>query len=250
MDEKVMGLNPVIELLRSGGRPVGTILIDHEKGGKQFEEIIGLAKSKSITVKMVPKSALDSLSGLLRHQGAIAIVAPKEYSDPYVIVEEALRNKKAPIVLVLDGVEDPHNLGAVIRTAESAGVDCVIIPEHRAAHLTAAVARASAGALEHMPIGKVTNLVNYIDFLKEKGFWVIGLSGESRKDYTAFDMTVPIAAVMGSEGTGIRPIVEKACDEVVSLPMMGKVSSLNVSVAAGVLLYEVVRQRKAALAKS
>jgi 23S rRNA (guanosine2251-2'-O)-methyltransferase len=159
-------------------------------------------------------------------------------------VEKALAKGKLPLLLILDGIEDPQNLGAIIRTAESAGVDGIIIPEHRAAHLSSAVARASAGALEHMPVAKVFNIAGFIGALKDKGFWVLGLAGEAEQDYTAFDMNLPLAVVLGSEGSGIRPLVRKSCDALVSLPMLGKVSSLNVSVASGIMLYEIIRQRK------
>ena len=243
-DEMVIGINPVLELLRSGSRPIGALLVDKDKGGPQFEEMIRLARKSNITLKVVPRSALDNVSNLGRHQGVVASVAPKPYADPHEMVADALKKSKTPLIILLDGVEDPHNLGAVIRTAESCGADGIVIPEHRAAHLTAAVSRASAGALEHMPVAKVANLVTFIEYLKEQGFWSIGLAGEAAQDYTTFDLTTPLAVVVGSEGTGIRPIVRKACDMLASIPMLGKVSSLNVSVATGIILYEAVRQRR------
>lgn len=243
-EDRVWGINPVLELLRSGARPVDAIWVDSEKGGKQFGEIITLARKKGIAVKFIPKEGLDGMSGAQRHQGVIAAVSPKEYADPYAVAEAALKSKKAPLLIILDGIEDPHNLGAIIRTAESSGADGIVLPEHRAAHLTTTVAKASAGALEYMPVAKVTSLAGYLDFLKEKGFWIAGLAGESGKEYGSFDMTVPLAVVLGSEGEGIRSLIKKKCDVLLSLPMLGKVSSLNVSVAAGVVLYEAVRQRK------
>jgi 23S rRNA (guanosine2251-2'-O)-methyltransferase len=243
-EDRVMGINPVLELLRSGGRPVDALYIDKDKGGKLFGELVTLARKKGIPVKVVPKAALDGMSGALRHQGAVAVVSPKGYEDPYGLVEGALAKGGLPLILILDGVEDPQNLGAIIRTAESAGVDGVIIPEHRAAHLSSAVARASAGALEHMPVGKASNIVGFIGYLKEKGFWILGLAGEAERDYTTFDMNAPLAVVLGGEGSGIRPLVRKSCDALVSMPMLGRVSSLNVSVAAGIMLYEIIRQRK------
>jgi len=244
-EDKVMGINPVMELLKSGGRPVDALFIDKDKGGKHFDEMITLAKQSGVKLKVVPREALDKLSMGLHHQGVLATVAAKEYADFYELSRRALKKGGLPLMLILDGIEDPQNLGSIIRTAESAGVDGVVIPEHRAAHLTAAVSRASSGALEHMPVAKVTNLVDAITYLKDNGFWVVGLEGGSAKDYTGFDMKVPLAVVMGSEGKGIRPVVKKVCDQVVSLPMLGKVNSLNVSVAAGVILYEVLRQRGA-----
>lgn len=243
-EDKVMGINAVLELLRSTGRTIDTVYVDKEKGGTQFGEIITIARREKVPVKIVPREALDKLSNGLRHQGVVASVTPKEYADPHRIVEDALKKGGFPLLVVLDGVEDPQNLGAVIRTAEAAGADGVIIPEHRAAHLTAAVARASAGALEYMPVAKVTNLAGFITYLKEKGFWVVGFSGDAKADYTSFDMSVPLAVVLGSEGTGIRPVVKDACDALLALPMLGRISSLNVSVSAGIAIYEVLRQRK------
>ena len=243
-DERVAGINPVLELLRSGGRPLDALYIDREKGGPQFQQMVTLARRAGVQVKVVPKAALDGMSGGARHQGAVAAVSPKAYDDPYAMAEKALAKDKKPILVVLDGVEDPQNLGAIIRTAEGAGADGVVIPEHRAAHLSAAVARASAGALEHVPVAKVSNIAGYLDFLKGKGFWIVGLAGEAGKDYSLFGMDVPLAVVLGGEGSGIRPIVRNACDALVSIPMLGKVSSLNVSVSAGIILYEAVRQRK------
>ena len=239
----IAGINSVIELLRSGSRPVDTLFIDKDKGGSQFEQLLAIAREKGVQTRVVPRAALDKMAFGVRHQGVVATVPPKEYADPYRLAEGAVKKEKSPLLVVLDGVEDPQNLGAIIRTAEGAGADGVIIPEHRAAHLTSAVAKASAGALEHMPVAKVPNLANYLNFLKEKGFWIVGLSGDATEIYSKPDLTVPIAIVLGGEGAGIRPVVRNSCDLLVSLPMFGKVSSLNVSVAAGVMLYEVLRQR-------
>jgi len=243
LEGKVVGLNPVLELLRAGSRKVDTVFIDSDKGGKLFNDIVSTARAQGITVKLVPKSGLDAMSPGLKHQGAVAVVSPKEYADPDALVEAALASGKQPLFVLLDGVEDPQNLGSVIRTADAAGADGVFIPEHRAAHLSASVSRASAGALEHVSVAKVGNMAAFIETLKKKGVWVVGLEAGSGKGYTEFNMDVPVALVLGSEGAGVRPVVLKACDEVVSLPMQGMVNSLNVSVAAGVMLYEVVRQR-------
>jgi 23S rRNA (guanosine2251-2'-O)-methyltransferase len=244
-EDIVAGLKPVLELLASGDRPISSLLVDKDKGGKVFEQIIADARRAGIKVMVVPKGALDRVAGPVHHQGAVAVVSPKKYEDADELADRALAKGTPPVIVILDGVEDPHNLGAVIRAAESAGADGVIIPDRNAANLTAAVARASAGALEHMPVARIPNLSNFIEKIKEKGFWVVGLAGEAKSNYTSFDMTGPIAIVLGSEGTGIRPLVRQNCDELVSLPMMGKVSSLNVSVASGIILYEVLRQRAA-----
>ncbi len=239
----IAGINSVIELLRSDSRPVDTLFIDKDKGGSQFEQLLAIARKKGVSVRVVPRAALEKMAFGVRHQGVVATVPPKEYADPYGLADIAVKKGKSPLLVVLDGVEDPQNLGAIIRSAECAGADGVIIPEHRAAHLTSAVSKASAGALEHMPVAKVPNLANYLNFLKEKGFWIIGLAGDAKEPYSKPDLTAPLAVVLGGEGAGIRPVVRNSCDMLVSLPMMGRLSSLNVSVAAGVMLYEVLRQR-------
>lgn len=243
LENKVVGVNPVMELLKAGGRTVDTLFIDSTKGGKIFNDLITTARGLGITVKFAPKEALDGMSVGLRHQGAVAVVSPKEYADPDVLLAAAFAGETKPLFILLDGVEDPQNLGAVIRTADCAGVDGVFIPEHRAAHLSASVAKASAGAIEHVPVAKVGNMAKFIETLKERGVWVVGVEAGSDNIYTGFRMDVPVAVVLGSEGAGVRPVVLKSCDEVVSLPMFGHVNSLNVSVAAGIVLYEVLRQR-------
>ncbi len=243
LEEKVMGINPVMELLKSGGRPVDALYIDREKGGKLFRDIIALARQSGVKLVVAPKEALDKMSGGLRHQGALATVAAKQYADFHGLSVRMREGGGLPLLVILDGIEDPQNLGSIIRTAESAGVDMVVVPQHRAAHMTASVARASSGALEHVPVARVSNLVEAITYLKKKGFWVLGLEGGAGADYTGFDMNVPLAVVIGGEGKGVRPVIKKACDAVASLPMFGKVNSLNASVAAGVVLYEALRQR-------
>jgi len=243
LEGKVVGLNPVLELLKSGGRKRDTVVIDSAKGGKLFNDIMSVARGQGITVKLVPKEALDGMSAGLRHQGAVAVVSPKEYADPEELVGSALEKQSPPLFVLLDGVEDPQNLGSVIRTADAAGADGIFIPEHRAAHLSASVARASAGALEHVPVAKVKNMTSFIESLKKRGIWVVGIETVGGRGYTEFNMDVPLAVVLGGEGTGVRPVVLNSCDEVVSLPMLGRVNSLNVSVAAGIVLYEVVKQR-------
>ena len=243
-EDRIMGVLPVLEMFRAGGRAVDVLYVDKEKGGKHFEEMIALARRSKVNLRIVPKEALDDMAGTMRHQGVVAVVAPKEYADADDLVDKALKKDGLPLLVLLDGVEDPQNLGAIIRTAESAGVDGIIIPEHRAARLTATVAKVSAGALEHMPVAKVTNLADFIGRLKAKGFWMLGLEDEEKTDYTGFDMNVPLALVVGGEGKGLRPVVKKSCDALVSIPMMGKVGSLNVNVATGVALYEALRQRR------
>jgi 23S rRNA (guanosine2251-2'-O)-methyltransferase len=242
-DDRLFGINPVLELLRSGGRVADTIYVDKDKGGKLIGEIIKNARNAGVTLKMVPKEAVDKMSDGIRHQGVVAMVTPKEYDDPDEMIKAAFAKSDKPLLLLLDGVEDPRNLGSIIRSAEASGTDGVVIPEHRSARLNATVANTSAGALEHMRVAKVMNLKTYIAKLKESGFWILGVEGGSQKNYTDFGMDVPMAIVLGGEGTGLRDVVKTSCDAVVSIPMLGKVGSLNVSVAAGIALYEVVRQR-------
>jgi len=242
-DDRVCGINPVMELLRSGGRAADTIYVDKDKGGKLIGDIIKGARKNGVTLKLVPKEAVAKLAAGVRHQGVVAMVTPKAYADGDEMIKKALAGSGKPLIVLLDGVEDPRNLGSIIRSAEAAGVDGVVIPEHRAARLNATVAKSSAGALEHMPVAKVTNLAAFIKKLKDSGFWILGVEGGSDKNYTDFGMDVPLAIALGGEGTGLRDVVKDVCDAVVSIPMLGRVGSLNVSVAAGIALYEVVRQR-------
>jgi len=242
-DDRVCGINPVLELLRSSGRVADTIYVDKDKGGKIIGDIIKIARKAGVTLKMVPKLAVDKLADGVRHQGVVAMVTPKEYADEDEMLRAAFERSDKPLIVLLDGVEDPRNLGSIIRSAEAAGADGVVIPEHRAARLNATVARASAGALEHLPVAKVGNLATFVKKLKDNGFWILGVEGGAEKNYTDFGMDVPLAIALGGEGTGLRDVVKAVCDSVVSIPMSGRVGSLNVSVAAGIALYEAVRQR-------
>jgi len=245
-EDKVYGINPVLELLRAGGRSVDTVYLDRDKGGKLIGDVVALTRKAGVTLRMAPREALDRMAGNARHQGVVAVVTPLPYADPDELVAKALARKdRPPILVILDGVEDPQNLGAIIRTVEASGADGVFIPERGAARLTAAVARASAGAVERVPVAKAKNLAAFIRELKAKGFWTVGLEGGVKGSYTTFDMNGPIAVVLGSEGWGIRDVVKAECDRLVSLPMLGSVGSLNVSVAAGIVLYEALRQRAA-----
>jgi len=232
----LIGIHPVTEALRAG-HPLDRVLIAKGSGGPRLQEIIDLSRRSSTPVRFEDRSALDRVAGSAAHQGVVALGAAKKYAD----LEEVAA--QAQLVVVLDGVEDPHNLGAVIRTALAAGAHGVVIPERRAAGLTDTVARASAGALAHLPIAKVTNLVRTMEELKEAGYWLVGLDEEGDKNYTEVDYTSPVGIVLGSEGKGLHELTRKRCDFVVKLPTTGPVKSLNVSVAAGVVLFEVLRQR-------
>jgi 23S rRNA (guanosine2251-2'-O)-methyltransferase len=241
--ELLYGLHAIREALRAGTRPLQRLLV--QRTDRQFAEIIQQARAKHIPVHLEPPAAFDRLVPGGKHQGVIAFVASKAYSSTEEILALARRRGEPPFLLILDGVEDPHNLGAVLRTAEAAGVHGIFIPERRAAGLTSVVAKVSAGALDHMLVARVGNISRLIEDLKEAGIWVFGLDPSASTYFTAIDMTGPIALVLGGEGEGIRPGVLKGCDGRVSIPMKGKVGSLNVSAAAAVTLFEAVRQRSA-----
>lgn len=241
MDEDAIpGRRAVLEALRAG-RPIRKILLSRTAHGAAVRDILREAKGRGVVVQSVDPRRLDELVPGT-HQGIIALTAAR----PMAAVDDILANARAksepPFVLVLDGVEDPANLGALIRTAEGAGVHGVIIPRHRAAGLTPAVARASAGAVEHVPVAAVTNLVRTLEELKQAGLWVVGATPDAKDAYHAVCLVPPLAVVMGGEERGLGRLVKEHCDLLVRLPMRGKVASLNVSVAAGVLLFEIIRQ--------
>ena len=230
------------EALRAGSRPLQRLLV--QRTDRQFADLVQQAKSKRIPVHVEPPAAFDRLVPDGHHQGVIAVVASKAYSSTEDILQLASEKGEPPFLIVLDGVEDPYNLGAIVRTAEAAGVHGVLIPERRAAGLTAAVAKTSAGALEHMLVARVVNLSQLLKVLKEAGLWVYGVEPSAPDVFTAVDMTGPIAFVFGGEGGGIRPGVAQECDGLIRIPMKGKVESLNVSAAVAVTLFEGVRQRR------
>ena len=241
--ELLYGLHAIREALRAGTRPLQRLLV--QRTDRQFAEIIQQAKAMCIPVHIEPPAAFDRLVPSGKHQGVIAFVAAKPYSSTEDILEQARRRGEPPFLVILDGVEDPHNLGAVLRTAEAAGVHGVFIPERRAAGLTSVVAKASAGALDHMLVARVVNLSRLIEELKQGDIWIYGVEPGAHAPLTGIDMTGPIALVFGGEGGGVRPGVLKECDGAVSIPMKGKVASLNVSAAVAITLYEAVRQREA-----
>jgi 23S rRNA (guanosine2251-2'-O)-methyltransferase len=224
------GVHPVAEALRAG-HPLERLLVAQGAGGPRLQEIIDLARRASIPVRFEPRGALDRLAGTPAHQGVVALGAARKYAD----LEDVAASQ---LIVVLDGVEDPHNLGAIIRTAHAAGAASVVIPERRAAGLTDVVAKAAAGALEHLPIVRVTNINRALESLKERGFWIYGLDERGTEDYHRVDYATPTALVLGGEGAGLHEQVRKHCDLLVRIPMAGQISSLNVSVAAGVVLFE------------
>ncbi len=238
--EILFGVHPIYEALKNRRRVFSEIYIAKDKNSKRLEDIEELAESFRIPVKNISPAQLKSMTGTDQHQGIGAMVSPYPFYD----LSDMPDKSKSPFLLLLDSVADVHNLGALIRTALCAGVSGVIIPKDRAAPPTPAVSKASAGALEHIRLTQVTNLVNTIRELKENGIWIAGTDKESGRSLFEYDLTVPLAIVIGGEEKGIRPLVKKHCDFLISIPQVGPLNSLNASVAGGVLMYEVFRQRK------
>jgi 23S rRNA (guanosine2251-2'-O)-methyltransferase len=242
--DKLTGIHAVKEALQAG-HPLEYVLVAKGRQDTRAEEIVQLARSNGISVRFEERAQLDRTAGTRDHQGVVAIGAARGAATFENILAAANREKGKPgLIVLLDGVEDPHNLGAIIRTALAAGAHGVIIPERRAAGLTDTVARASAGALAHLPVAKVTNLVRTMEELKEAGYWLVGLDERADKSYTEVDYTSPTGIVLGGEGGGLHELTRKRCDFVVTLPTSGPVKSLNVSVASGVVLFEALRQRR------
>lgn len=239
--EMLFGLHAVREALRAGARPLLKLLV--LRRDQQFGELVGLARAAGVPVQIEPRPALDRLVPDGRHQGVIALVAAKPYAELEDMLAYAKQRAEPPFLLILDGVEDPHNLGAILRTAEAAGVHGVFIPERRSVGLTGTVAKVSAGALDHLRVGLAPNVSRLIESLKVQGLWIYALDPDAAKAFTALDLHGAVALVLGGEGKGIRPGVLDKCDDRAAIPMRGQVASLNVSAAAAVVLYEAVRQR-------
>jgi len=245
VEEVLTGRNPVVEALRAG-RPIQRILLARDIGRHSIiGEILHLAKGKGIPVEYVPAVAFRKHGVALRHQGVIAYTAAKEYHSLEDLLEISREKGEAPLYCILDGIEDPQNLGAILRTAEASGTHGIIIRTRRAAGLTDAVAKASAGAIEYLPVAQVASITRTIITLKEEGIWIIGVNPAGGEDFRRADFTMPVAIVIGGEGKGISELVKKKCDYLVSIPMRGKVRSLNASVAAALAMYEAFRQRQA-----
>jgi 23S rRNA (guanosine2251-2'-O)-methyltransferase len=233
------GFHAVEEALNAG-RALDRIVIARGRHGDRIESVVQLAKSRGVPVRFEDRAQIDRLAGTREHQGIAALAAAK----PTVELEDLLADKtERGLLVLLDGVEDPHNLGAIVRTSLAAGAKGVIVPERRAAGLTDTVERASAGALAHLPVARVKNLVRAMEEMKEAGYWLVGLDERAEKSYTDVDLTGSNGIVLGREGEGLHELTRKRCDFLVSLPTIGPVRSLNVSVAAGVMLFEAVRQR-------
>ena len=237
----ITGFHAVEEAL-AAGRPLDRIVVARGRHGERIEAVVRLAKSCGVPLRFEDRLQLDRLTGTREHQGIAALGAAK----PAVELEDLLRVKTGQGLLVLlDGIEDPHNLGAIVRTSLAAGAQGVVIPERRAAGLTDTVERASAGALAHLPVARVKNLVRAMEEIKEAGYWLVGLDERAEKNFTDVDLTGSVGIILGREGEGLHELTRKRCDFLVSLPTTGPVRSLNVSVAAGVMLFEAVRQRRA-----
>lgn len=238
-DEFVIGRHPVKEALKSD-REINKLFVQEGQGGRPIEEIIQLANKKKTVVSFVPKSKLDTLSDHQNHQGVVLSSSPVEYATIDELFEVAEARDERPFFVMLDGIEDPHNLGSILRTADTTGVHGVIIPERRSANLTSTVSKASAGAIEHVKVARVTNLSQTIQELKERGLWIFG-TDMNGTDYRDWNTDTPLCIVMGNEGKGISRLVKENVDELITIPMTGNMQSLNASVAAGILMYEVYR---------
>jgi 23S rRNA (guanosine2251-2'-O)-methyltransferase len=241
---------PVLEALRAGARPIERIMVVEGAHEGRLRELFELARRANIPIRRAPRAELQRMVAAgANHQGVIASIAAARYLTSGELLDALTARKGTPdepLAVVLDGIEDPRNLGAIIRTAECAGAHGVFIPERRAAGLTETVAKAAAGALEYVPVARAGNIARLIEELKEQGIWTIGTAAEGGTDYTEWDWRQPSALVFGGEGEGLRRLVRERCDVLVRIPLRGRISSLNVSVAAGIVLYEAVRQRTAA----
>jgi 23S rRNA (guanosine2251-2'-O)-methyltransferase len=238
----IFGIHSVEEALAARGRGFEYVAVAPSRGDARIQKIAQLCRTAGVPVRTLPRDQLTRLAKTANHQGVVAVTAEKKYGE----LEDLLAHRRGQyaFLLVLDGVEDPHNLGALLRTAEGAGVDGIVIPERRAVGVTATVVKASAGASEHLPIAKVTNIGRAVEELKSRNIWTVGLDERGPKVYDELDYKMDCAVVLGAEGHGLHEQIRKKCDFLVSIPMLGKVPSLNVSVAGGIVMYEAARQRR------
>ncbi len=238
----IYGINSVSEALKARGRAFAWVGMAKERHDLRLQRLIEDCRKIGIPVRFLQRTELDRMAGNAAHQGVVAVTSAKQYND----LDDVISAKRGQysLIVVLDGVEDPHNLGAILRTADAAGANGVVIPERRAAGVTGTVTKASAGASEHLPIAKVTNISRTVEELKDQNIWTVGLDERGDKTYDAIDYNMDCALVLGAEGKGLHDLVKRKCDFLVSIPMLGKVPSLNVSVAAAIVLYEIVRQRR------
>lgn len=243
-EEIIAGKHPVLEAMKAG-RALNKIFLYKEAQRHLVQPIMEEAKERGIVVQLVDKRKLDQLAPEMQHQGVVAQAAAIAYAEVEDLLARAAKSGEAPFIVLLDEIEDPHNLGSILRTADCTGVHGVIVPKRRSAGLTAVVAKTSAGAVEYVPVARVANLVQTMEKLKEAGLWIAGADAGAPQSFHRTKLTGPLAVVIGSEGKGLSRLVREKCDFILSLPMFGHVNSLNASVAAGVILYEVVRQRHA-----
>lgn len=241
--EMIAGKNPVLEALRAG-REINKLWIAEGVKKTGVQELMDLAKEQGVLVQFVPKQKVDKLAE--NHQGIVASVAAYDYAELDDLFNAAKAKNEDPFFLILDELEDPHNLGSIMRTADAIGAHGIIIPKRRAVGLTAVVAKASTGAIEHVPVVRVTNLAQTVDELKDRGVWIAGTDAKGSADYRKMDATLPLALIIGSEGKGMSRLLKDKCDFLYHLPMVGHVTSLNASVAAALLMYEVYRKRQEA----
>lgn len=242
----VYGLNPVRELLRAGAEGLSELWLA-EGGERQraFAELARLGRQAGAKVRLAPRGRLDRLAGTPRHQGVVAVVADYRYRELRDLLEAARARGEPPLLVALDGIEDPQNLGAIVRSAHALGAHGVVIPRDRAAGVTPAAAKASAGAVEHCPVARVVNLARTVESLREDGLWAVAATADAERSLEEVDLSGPLLLVVGGEGEGIRPLVRRSCDQAARIPMGGRVGSLNASAAAAVCLYEALRQRRA-----
>ncbi|MDR3562998.1 MAG: 23S rRNA (guanosine(2251)-2'-O)-methyltransferase RlmB [Negativicutes bacterium] len=244
-EEIVAGRNSVLEALKSG-RPINKILVTKGEHHGSLREIIGQARALGLVVQEVDAAKLDAMTEGVKHQGVVATVAPVAYAEIEDILAKAHSRNEPPFIILLDELEDPHNLGAILRTADASGAHGVLIPKRRSCPLSVTVAKTSAGAVEYVPVARVGNVAQTIAQLKKQGLWVVGADAEGDKKYYEADLRGPMLLVIGSEGQGLGRLTKEGCDFLVRIPMLGQVSSLNASVACSLLLYEVMRQRESA----
>ncbi|WP_312563416.1 23S rRNA (guanosine(2251)-2'-O)-methyltransferase RlmB [Anaerospora sp.] len=242
-EEFVAGRNSVAEVLKSG-RSINKILVAKGERHGAIKEIIGQARSQGLVVQEVDPAKLDQITEGMRHQGVVAMVAPVAYAELEDILGKAQESGEQPFIVLLDELEDPHNVGAILRTSDATGVHGVLLPKRRSSRLTATVAKTSAGAVEYVPVARIGNISQTLKKLKKQGLWVVGADMDGDKNYYEADLTGPIVVVVGSEGQGMGRLTKEECDFVVRIPMKGKITSLNASVACSLLLYEVLRQRE------
>jgi 23S rRNA (guanosine2251-2'-O)-methyltransferase len=243
MKDVIYGIHAVSEALKSRERRFDYVALSRDRTDPRMQRIIDECRSQGVAVRFVPREEIDRATRTSTHQGVMAFTSRKTFCD----IDDLIANRRGEHVflLVLDGVEDPHNLGALLRSANGSGVDGAVIPERRAAGITGAVVKASAGASEHVPVARVVNIARTLEELKERNVWTVGLDERASQSYDELDYNMNCALVLGAEGKGLHDLVRKKCDLLVSIPMMGSVASLNVSVAGGIVMYEILRQRRA-----